>query len=176
MKFRKLVNDKNRIRTPASTGDKITQPYGWIYKDGEYQYLPKGNPHNHYEEIQAQRDAVDLKKILARYESGDTSALERVNGFYLDTVELPKSLADLYDAVSRSNEVFDAMPIEIKEKYGHNPASFWKAHGTESFDNFLNEVRQSMILGQDPEPIKTAPTPVSEVTLDKEVKNESEHE
>lgn len=175
MSFRKLVNKKNRIRKPNHTGDKIAIVRGWIYKDGEYQYLPKGSPHNHYEETQAARDSVDLKKILARYEAGDASALDRVNGFYLDTVELPRSIGEMYDAMSNAQSVFEAMPAEIREQYGNNPATFWKAYGTETFDNFLNDYRQAMIVGLDPDPIQTAPsvevTQVKEVTL-----NESEHE
>lgn len=175
MKFRKLVNEKNRVRTPATTGDKIVQPMGWIYKDGEYQYLPKGNPHNHYEETQAARDSVDIKKILERYRAGDDTALDRVNGFYLDTVDIPRNLSEMYDAVSKQNEIFDSMPIEIKEQYGHNPAAFWKAYGSETFDNLLNDYRKAFILGDDPDPINTQSVVREEVTQEVK-KNESEHE
>lgn len=165
MAFRKLINAKNRIRTPSPTGDKVVQPYGWIYKDGEYVYAPKGNPHNHYEETQAARDSVDLKKILARYQAGDEDALNRVNGFYLDTVEIPHTIGELYDAVSNAQNVFESMPIEIREKYDNNPATFWKAYGSDTFDNFLNDYRSAFILGEDPEPVKTAPQIVMDESM-----------
>lgn len=169
-KYRKEVNEKNRIRVPAPSGDKITAVRGWVYENGEYVFKVK-KLHNHYEETQAARDAVDLKKILERYKAGDEDALERVNGFYMDTVNIPKTIGEMYDAMSTAQMVFDSMPIEIKNKYNNNPATFWKEYGTESFDNFVNDYRAMFILGDDPEPVNSSgkikqDLPVEEVKTD----------
>lgn len=124
--------------TPS--GEEFHQNYGWIYEDGELVYVEKDKVPL-YAKIQAERDLVELSSILARYEAGDDTALDKVTGMYLDIVDMPTNYAELYTAVSHANDIFDHMPVEIKQKYDNNAAMFWKNYGTESFDDIVNAYR-----------------------------------
>lgn len=161
MAFRKLVDQKSRVRTPMPTGDKVTAIKGWKYIEGEYVFDVKElDPH--YERTQAARDSVDIHKILERYRAGDTDALNRVTGMYLDTVNMPKTIGELFDAVSNAQQVFDSMPIEIRNKYNNNPAAFYKAYGDKDFDVFMNDYVSSFKTVEDPVNTSGAFSPVDD--------------
>lgn len=174
MKFKDIFNRKNLIKVKSPTGDKIIQNFGWSYIDGDYKYVKK-NDIPLYEKIQAARDSVDLKAILRRYEEGDKTALDKVKGMYIDAVDLPKNYAELYTAVSRANDIFDAMPVEIKEKYENNPAKYWRAFGSEAFDDTINAFRKQQfdIYNRvDDNPVNT----VDKLNVESEVENVQESE
>lgn len=79
---------------------------------------------------------------MQRYEDGDSTALNKVQGMYIDSVDLPKNYAELYDAVSKADLVFEQMPATIKSKFNNNAAEFWKNYGKDEFDDLLNSYRE----------------------------------
>lgn len=145
------------IRVHSETGSPIHEKKGWIYEDGELKWVTKEKV-NTYALIQAEKDAVELHSILKRYENGDDSALNKVQGMYMDMVDLPSNYAELYSAVSRADDVFYSMPTDIREKYHNNPAEFWKNYGSEAFDDLVNAYRADIYNSYgmvDPEPVNT---------------------
>lgn len=143
MKFRTKYDLNKRIRTFSPECSPIYERKGYTYIDGELKWVTKEKI-NRYAEIQAEKDAVELHAILERYENGDDTALDRVNGMYMDTVDLPSNYAELYAAVTRADDVFYSMPTEIREKYDNNAAMFWKNYGTEAFDDLVNAYRNDV--------------------------------
>lgn len=157
-KFRSAYDEDQYTRYIAPTGSRIHEEKGWIIEDGEYQHVTK-KTYNLYEKIQAARDSCDLKAILARYEAGDESALDRIQGSYFDLVSLPKNYTELYNVVSTCNETFEKMPIELKNKYRNSPAYFWSKVGTKQFDADFQEVRDKVFMRKgmaDPNPMLSA--------------------
>lgn len=155
--FRNKYETKKRVRKYCNSGSEVFERKGWIYDDGELVWVTK-EVVPMYAEIQAQKDLVELHAILKRFEDGDDSALNKVEGMYMDTVDLPKNYAELYSAVNRANDVFYSMPTEIKEKYSNNPAKFWRNYGTAAFDDLMNAYRAEVYgeYGQvDPSPINS---------------------
>lgn len=173
--FKNKYDRVGLIEVTSPTGDGIRIKRGWIYEDGELVYKDKGLT-NVYEEIQASKDSVDIHAIMQRYENGDATALDRVQGMYIDTIDLPKNYAQLYDAVSKADMVFDAMPAEIKQKYNNNAATFWKNYGAEEFDNIINNYRKETLARygmDDLTPIKTVSDDIKPIkpTVENEVNN-----
>lgn len=159
VKFRNPVQRTNLSKEVSDPGDNMRPIYKWRYDEDGKPVHKITEYEDVYEIIQAERDGTDLKRMLERYENGDESALSKVQGMYIDTVALPKNYAQLYEAVAIHNQVFDSMPVEIKEKYHNNPAEYWKAFGTVEFDETLNAYRQMIYehYGQlDPEPVNTS--------------------
>lgn len=148
---------EQHIRVRSEAGSPIHERKGWIYEDGELRWVTKEKI-NMYALIQAEKDAVELHSILKRYENGDDSALNKVQGMYMDMVDLPSNYAELYSAVSRADDVFYSMPTEIREKYHNNAAEFWKNYGSEAFDDLVNAYRADVYNSYgmvDPEPVNT---------------------
>lgn len=159
MKFKNPVQRMNLEKKHNDPGSPVREIKKWRYTEDGVPVYKTVDYEDTYELIQAERDGVDLKKILQRYENGDESALNKVQGMYIDAVALPKNYAQLYEAVNIHNQVFDSMPTEIKEKYHNNPAEYWKAFGSVEFDETLNAYRQMIYenYGQmDPEPVNTS--------------------
>lgn len=141
--FRTKYDRDKKERLFSPIGSEIYERNGWIYDDGELKWITKSKE-NMYAKIQAEKDAVELHAILQRYEDGDDSALNKVEGMYMDTVDLPRNYAELYSAVSRADDVFYSMPVEIREKYNNNAATFWKNYGSEAFDDLVNAYRSDI--------------------------------
>lgn len=141
--FRTKYERDKLTRQFSPTGSGIYEKKGWIYEDGDLKWITK-EKENVYAKIQAEKDAVELHAILKRYEDGDDSALNKVEGMYMDTVDLPKNYAELYSAVSRADDIFYNMPTEIREKYNNNAATFWRNYGTEAFDDLVNAYRSDI--------------------------------
>lgn len=156
--FKDIYQRKDLTEVKTVTGEPIRIKKGWIYEDGELVYKEKGLT-NVYEEIQAAAESVDLHAIMNRYENGDASALNKVQGMYIDAVDLPKNYAQLYDAVAKANTVFDALPADIKTEFDNNPATFWKNYGQKEFDDLINNYRKNTLSKyglEDDNPVKSA--------------------
>lgn len=146
-------------RHTSPTGDKFFVPKKWTVKDGEYVWI-NDTPVNLFEQIQAERDAVDLQAIIRRYESGDKDALDRVNTMYIDTIGMPKNYAEMFEQVDNMKNIFAQMPLDLKTKFNNNPATFWKKAGSPEFDSILNDWRSQFLSKTatlDEDPVKVAP-------------------
>lgn len=150
--------DRSKRHTSPS-GSDIHTPQMWTIKDGEYVWVDDKSI-NLYERIQAEAETVDLQNIIARFESGDKDALQRVDTLYFDTVNIPQNYAQMFEEVENMKHIFSTMPTAIKERFQNNPAQFWKKTGTPEFDAILNDWRSyelSKMQAIDTNPVKTAP-------------------
>ena len=139
-----LTKKSRSKRHTSPTGDEWHTPKKWTIIDGDYVYINDA-PINQYEMIQAERDSVDLELILARYESGDKDALDRVTTMYIDTIDMPKSYAQMFERVEQMKDIFASMPNEIKGEFNNNAATFWKKAGSAEFDDILNRWRSNVL-------------------------------
>ena len=165
-----LAKKERSKRHISTSGDAIHIPKKWTIVDGEHVWIDD-KPINLDERIQAHKDAVDLQSILQRYQSGDKTALDRVNTMYIDAIDMPKSYAQMFERVDDMKKIFASMPLEIKNKFNNNPATFWKKSGSPEFNQILNEWRSDYLSKSaiaDTQPVDVKPL-VSEV-----IKNESE--
>lgn len=82
-----------------------------LYKMVDDELVEDGQD-NIYERIQSFADSVDINKIVERYASGDTYALEQRLASYVDVTEVPDDLRGLMEAgnelrrIYSENEVF----------------------------------------------------------------------
>lgn len=110
-----------------------------------------------YAYIQSHKDSVDINTILSRYAAGDVSALHKGDMMYLDVTNMPKTYAEMYERVMQAQEMFDHLPLEVRERFDHNPAQFFASIGTPEFADIVGDVQF-----KDPEPEVTAPTTPAE--------------
>lgn len=105
-------------RFTIDPGDPVKVLYSPVFDRKGVMTLEESGREDLYGFIQSHRDSVDIHKILERFASGDVTALQRVQGVFGDFSEMPTNYADLLNTVIDGERSFNALPLEVKEKFG----------------------------------------------------------
>lgn len=62
-------------------------------------------------------ESCDINNIVARFQNGDISVLQRVQGTYADVSGLPKDLRGMVELGRSSVDLYERMPDSVKEKF-----------------------------------------------------------
>lgn len=108
----------------SESGDPIKITYSGKYDDDGCLVIEEVGKDNIYEYIQSFAESVDINNIIKRFQAGDVSALEKVQGFYFDATSVPKNMADMLNKLNRAESEFEKLPASFKEKYGNDFARF----------------------------------------------------
>lgn len=112
-------------RVPTRAGDRFVKTYHLDFDENNSETLVEDGLYDLYASIQAYKDSVDLSLILAQYKQvGDESILNRRKTFYADVSGLPNNYPDMFRMVRSIEETFSKLPLEEREKYGHNPLTY----------------------------------------------------
>lgn len=80
---------------------------------------------NIYERIQAQRDTVDIYKILEQcVVTGSEQPLQRVSGIFGDFTQVPTDLNTMNEHIQNAERIFNSIDKEIREKFNNNIGEF----------------------------------------------------
>lgn len=102
----------------CSSGDRLVPRFrSEVTSKGDVTLIPDGED-NLYEYIQSFKESCDINNIVARFARGDVDALNRVQGTYFDAVGMPTTYAELLNTVIAGRELYDSLPLEVKEQYG----------------------------------------------------------
>lgn len=113
-----------------------------------------------YSYIQSHADSVDIHKILERCALiDDYSMLNKMPARFMDVTEMPKTLAEAYSKIQDAKEMFNRMPLDIKESYDNNFVNFIDSLGSEKFEKVVGEFLNK-------EKMKNNPDKVDEVKSD----------
>lgn len=108
----------------TNCGSPIKTLYVGEYdKKGNFNIVEKGKD-NLYAYIQTFADSVDIYSILARFENGDTQALNKAQGMYGDFSAMPKSYADMLNAIYNAEQWFAGLDKDIRAKFDNDPQKF----------------------------------------------------
>lgn len=87
----------------------------------EPEYVPTGHKRNLVDLHQADFDSVDINTLMKRYQVGDLNAIRHIEQvFYGDSTELPIDALDAANMVLASRQMFDNLPLEVKQKFDNN--------------------------------------------------------
>lgn len=107
-----------------------------IEKDGTVKLTVSGKE-DLKELYNSYRDEYDPNVLIARYQAGDLTALQRGNPVFMDCLSMPKSLAEAYELNFRAERCFENLPAEIKEKFGNSYFQFISDAGSDSWFDAL---------------------------------------
>lgn len=62
-------------------------------------------------------ESCDINNIVARFQNGDISVLQRVQGTFADVSGLPSDLRGMIDLGRSSVDLYDRLPDSVKEKF-----------------------------------------------------------
>ncbi|UPW41031.1 internal scaffolding protein [Sigmofec virus UA08Rod_5707] len=75
---------------------------------------------NLYEFIQSHKESTDIHVLLTRFANGEEDVLSRMQGFYADVTSMPKTYAEVLNAVIVGEETFARLPVEVKQRFDNS--------------------------------------------------------
>lgn len=136
-----MIHFVDAEKFPSDPGSPIRVLYsGKVQEDGSIELVEVGKE-NTDDKIQAAAASTDISMILAYYNNtGDESVLNRYVPQYGDFTKLPKSLAEFLQLRIDSQNFFDALPADIKQKFDNNSDKFFAQAGQESWYDSLSPI------------------------------------
>lgn len=136
----------------SNPGSPVKILYGPEFDDkGRMNLVEKGRE-NLYDFIQSFKESVDIHVLLKRFASGETDVLSKIQGFYGDFSEFPRTYADLLNTVNEGEAFFNGLPVEVRSKFGHSFPVFMAALSDGSLSDILSEYFGSNDQVKDKEP------------------------
>lgn len=105
-------------------GSPVRIVYSPRYSDDGVLDLVETGRENLYEYIQSHKESTDIHVLLDRFANGEDDVLQRMQGFYGDVTSMPKTYAEVLNAVIAGEETFARLPIEVKNRF-NNSFSEW---------------------------------------------------
>lgn len=124
-------------RVFAPSGDRFKTTFkAKFLDDGELVLEPAGLI-DVYDEIQSHAASVDIHNILARFANGDQSALAAREVSFGDFTQMPKTYAQMLQAVTDASGYFQSLPVDIKVKFDNSPYKFFAQMGSDYFNSAM---------------------------------------
>ena len=136
MKFRNQFTADSNVFV-SNPGSKIVAEYGLVTAEDGSTSVGVVGEKNLDAIIQSNKDTGNVALLVAKYNAGDTEALNRVRGVYGDFRNMPTTYAEMVSRLHECRAVFEALPVDIKEQFDNNPDVFWSEYGTERFNNII---------------------------------------
>lgn len=134
-----------RDRIQSNPGNPIKQLYSGCYNERGQVELKEDGTENIYDFIQSFAESTDIHAILRRYENGEVDVLEKVQGFYGDVTDMPKTYAEALQRIADSEKVFMSLPVDVRANFGHSFSEFLAASNDADFLERLGvQVEQSV--------------------------------
>lgn len=121
---------RKSVRFNCKSGDGTAVEYAYEIKDGIKKLIPIGKK-DVQAEIDSYRESCDINVIVARFMAGDENALNQVQGFYADMKSMPKTYAEWFERYQECENMFNKLPVDVREKFNHSVTEFWSEFGSE---------------------------------------------
>ena len=122
---------------PSAPGSGMKDTYKMHVDEDGKRELRKSGEYNLYAEIQSYKDSVSIDYILARFVNGDETALSRAQGVYGDFTEMPTTQAELCQRIIDAENLFNQLPLDIREQYNFSPSEFFAQLDSEKTKNIF---------------------------------------
>ncbi len=122
-----------RDRIQSNPGSPIKQLYAGSYNERGQVVLREDGTENLYDFIQSFAESTDIHAIMRRFENGEVDVLEKVQGFYGDVTDMPKTYAEALQRIADSEKVFMSLPVDVRAKFGHSFSEFLAASNDVDF-------------------------------------------
>lgn len=117
----------------SESGSNEKQTYVAVQlADGTFN-LVEGEVIDIQEEIDSHALSCSIEHIIALCAAGDTSALNRVQGSFIDTTVFPESYAECLQIVINGRSEFDRLPLEVRQRFNQDFVSWFQTAGTEEW-------------------------------------------
>lgn len=122
-----------RVRVKTCPGARFKDEYKAVFAKDGTMHLEATDRTDLYSYIQSFKDSTSIEKLLERFkETGDMSIFNqrRQEPMYGDFLEMPKTIAEMYQRVNDAQAAFMALRPEIREKFNNNPSEWLASLGS----------------------------------------------
>lgn len=124
IKFRTQYDDRSPVFQEPGSSVKLV--YSPRYDDNGVLDLVVTGKEDLYGYIQSHKESTDIHVLLDRFANGETDVLQRMQGFYGDVTSMPKTYAEVLNAVIVGEETFARLPVDVKQRFD-NSFAVWLA-------------------------------------------------
>lgn len=139
--FRSLLTKNNPVYT--NPGSRMMPDYEMqINPDTGMKELKQIGEHDIYPEIQSYLEDTLVENIVRRATLGDPTALNAIEGNFVDCTNMPVSLMDAQNKILKIEREFNQLPLEIREKYNYSVEKYISEYGSESWAENLGLIKK----------------------------------
>lgn len=139
--------DEKPPKQKTHPGNRYEVEYSERYDENGHPYLIKKGEKDVYAVIQSHAEEYEIHALMARYANGDASVM-RNDGSYIDASVIPSNYHEMFNLLNEQHEKFDALPIEIRQKFGMSFEQWAAQSGTDAWFDKMGFVKPQ----QKPEP------------------------
>lgn len=122
--------DGKHERRYCNAGNRESIDYQPVYDRRGVWHLEESGKTNKYLEIQSHAESCDINIIMARYRSGETDVLSRIQGVYGDVSDVPADYAEILNRQIKAEQLFAGLSADIRAKYGNSVEQFMASFAT----------------------------------------------
>jgi hypothetical protein len=128
----------DRPDTIAAPEGTSTEPkYMEAIDENGHRTLEQTGETDTYAMIQASLEETKIENIIRRATLGDPTALTQTMGAYVDTTDMPTSLAEMQNAIITIENEFNKLPLETRLKFNQSPEKYISMYGTEEWAKIM---------------------------------------
>lgn len=144
MKEEKIRKPYSTFKTYCPTGSKFHKTYEVAIDDQGHKTLKENGSTNTYAKIQEHLEETLIENILQRAALGDEEALNRIQAQYLDTTDMPKTLAEAQNKIISIKNEFEKLPVDIRREFDFSPEKYIQEYGTQSWMKTLGFIKDEI--------------------------------
>lgn len=102
---------------------------GRLNPDGTISLRESGRE-NIKDKINSYKSQTDMALIIAKLQAGDSSVLNTKPPMYADFTQFPKTYAEAYELVTRSEKAFESLPVDVKQSFDNDRGKWFATIGS----------------------------------------------
>lgn len=117
----------------SNPGSRIHEILSPVFDRNGHLTLEVSGEENIYDQIQSHKDSCDIHVLMKQYAQGDMEALSRRQAVFVDVTQMPKTYAEMLQAMITAEQYFNSLPVEVRAKFNHSVNEFIAGMDKEDF-------------------------------------------
>lgn len=135
---------------PTASGTEEEYTYEMTIDKNGHKEIRRSGKTNVYEKIQASYEETKIENIIARAMGGETSGLMAHQGQYLDITNAPQTLAEAQQAIQTAKNIFEKLPISVKEQYNMSVEQYIADIGSDNWMAAMGIEKPKQVVAETP--------------------------
>lgn len=130
------------LKISCKSGSKFHPEYDVTIDEKGHRTIAKSGKSNRYAKIQEDLESTKIENILQRAKMGDPTALNRMEGQYLDLTEMPDNFRDAQNKILKMKSDFEKLPVDIRRQFDFSPEKYVAEIGQENWLKAMGYIKE----------------------------------